>query len=107
MGGDALVRQWVRVETPKASRYLQQLCKHFAHKVEAEFDAARGRAALPGGETRLIADDAALSIAVEGASPADMVRVRYVVEDHLLRFAFRENMQPLPWQNGPAPWEAA
>lgn len=102
-----LVRQWARVETPKASRYLQQLCKHFAHKVDAEFDAEKGRAALPGGETRLAADADALSIAVEGAAPADMVRVRFVVEEHLLRFAFREDMQPLDWQTGPAPWEGA
>lgn len=27
-----------RIETPKASVYMKQLCRHFARKVEASFD---------------------------------------------------------------------
>ena len=33
--------------TDKASRYLQQLCKHFGHKADVRFDATSGEAALP------------------------------------------------------------
>lgn len=29
--------------TPNASKYLQQLCKHFAHKVAVVFDETEGR----------------------------------------------------------------
>ena len=36
-------------QTPQASKYLQQLCRHFAHKVAVEYDASQGRAALPPG----------------------------------------------------------
>jgi hypothetical protein len=31
------------VSSEKASRYLIQLCKHFAHKTPAEYDASQGR----------------------------------------------------------------
>ena len=33
--------------TPKASQYLQQLCKHIGHKVEARFDERAGTIAFP------------------------------------------------------------
>lgn len=36
-----------RLETANASKYLQQLCKHFAHKVEVRFDETEGHCALP------------------------------------------------------------
>ena len=35
------------VATANASRYLQQLCKHFGHKVEASFDEKAGIVRLP------------------------------------------------------------
>jgi uncharacterized protein len=41
-----VVRSAASVATPHASRYLQQLCKHFAHKRPASFDARRGRIAF-------------------------------------------------------------
>ncbi|MEN8832306.1 DUF2218 domain-containing protein [Pacificibacter sp.] len=31
-----------RAQTPSASRYLQQLCKHWSRKGKAEFDASKG-----------------------------------------------------------------
>lgn len=36
-----------RYPTAHASKYLQQLCRHFAHKVAVRFDAHSGHAALP------------------------------------------------------------
>ncbi|MEM9060857.1 MAG: DUF2218 domain-containing protein [Pseudomonadota bacterium] len=83
--------------TPNASRYLKQLCKHFAHKVEADFDDAEGRAALPGGQLILNAGPEALTIRIEGEDTRGMTKARYVLEDHLVRFAFRENLLGLHW----------
>ncbi|WP_438670576.1 DUF2218 domain-containing protein [Pseudogemmobacter sonorensis] len=45
-----------RFPTSHGSKYIQQLCKHFAHKVEVSFDEHRGRAALPMGPAELVAD---------------------------------------------------
>lgn len=87
-----------RVPTARASAYLQQLCKHFAHKVAAQCDADQGQAALPGGLTRFRADPTGLDIAIEGDSAEGIARACFIVEDHLLRFAFREKLPPLEWE---------
>jgi hypothetical protein len=38
-----------RVPTGAASRYLQQLCKHWSHKMVVEFTAQEGTIAFPNG----------------------------------------------------------
>jgi hypothetical protein len=35
------------VPTAQGSRYLQQLCKHWAHNLAVEFDAREGRVTFP------------------------------------------------------------
>lgn len=81
------------VSTAHASRYLQQLCKHWAHKFEVSFDPRHGTIALPFGVVTLAADEggeAALHVTIELAEGADAARAREVVAEHLGRFAFRE-----------------
>ena len=36
-----------RFQTPHAAKYVQQMCKHFAHKVTVEEVGGEGRFALP------------------------------------------------------------
>jgi len=86
------------VTTVNASSYLQRLCKHFAHKVPAEWDAAGGHAALPGGRAEFAATHDRLEIVIRGENPAGLDRARAIVEDHLLRYAFREDLAPLVWE---------
>ena len=79
------------VATEHASRYLQQLCKHWAHKFPVEFDPAHGSIELSIGRAVLDADAAALHIEV--SSEADSLeRLENVVADHIKRFAFREDL---------------
>lgn len=85
----------------KASRYLQQLCKHFAHKAPASHTETEGRVELPGGVLTLAATDAALQIRVDGDGPREIAKARYILEDHLIRFAFRENLAVLEWRYDP------
>lgn len=78
------------VETEHASRYLQQLCKHWSHKFAVEFTPEKGRIDLGEGRvTDLSADAKALTVEVE--SP-DLTRMKQVVEEHIARFAFRETL---------------
>ena len=35
------------VETENASKYLVQLCKHFAHKVDVDYDQTQARVEFP------------------------------------------------------------
>lgn len=86
-----------RFETDKAARFLVQLCKHFAHKAEVEWSETQGVANLPGGKLELVADDQALSIRIVGEDIKGLTKARYILEDHLVRFAFREKLYCLHW----------
>lgn len=81
-----------RIETDAASRYLQQLCKHFAHKLPVAHDESAGRISFPMGLCRLAADPAALTLTLSAPSPAEMAQLQDVVIRHLERFAFREQL---------------
>ena len=89
-----------RVPTPSASRYLQQLCKHWSHKFDVSFDADRGRIALPFGPTDLAAESEALLITVSLRDGADPARAQQVIAEHLNRFAFREGELVFDWKTG-------
>jgi len=86
-----------RYETPNASKYLQALCKHFGHKVTVEYDSEKGQAALPPGPASFLADGDGLNIKVTGEDEKGIQVAQYIVEDHLKRFAFRENPEALTW----------
>lgn len=87
-----------RFDTLNASKYLQQLCKHFGHKVEAEFDTAQGRVAFPFGPADMKADETALTVTVTAADDDTLTRARGVIDSHLARFAFRESFEHMDWQ---------
>ncbi|MFO1070632.1 MAG: DUF2218 domain-containing protein [Geminicoccaceae bacterium] len=78
------------VATAHAARYLAQLCKHFAHKVPAEFADGRGRIAFPIGTCELTAGPERLTLSVAAADADQLARLQEVVARHLERFAFRE-----------------
>ncbi|MEO0622190.1 MAG: DUF2218 domain-containing protein [Pseudomonadota bacterium] len=87
------------VTTQNGSRYLQQLCKHFAHKVEVRFDAERGEAALPGARARFEAVGGALRIELLADDATGLARGKAIIDDHLVRFAFREQLGAPDWED--------
>ncbi|MFD2175803.1 DUF2218 domain-containing protein [Rhodobacter lacus] len=96
-----------RFATPYAGKYIAQLCKHFAHKVRAEWDELQGRAELPSGPVLLRAEPEALVVRITAPDAKAMIQSRFVVDSHLVTFAFREGFTGLSWQLGPAPEGAA
>jgi uncharacterized protein len=80
------------VRTASGSRYLQQLCKHWGHKLKVEFTPSHGEIGLPFGPCVLDADDAQLTIVIASDDPAALPRFQSVVEEHINRFAFRETL---------------
>ena len=86
--------------TPNASRYLQQLCKHFGHKVEARYDETSGEVALPLGPALMAATSEQLEITVHAPDPENLAVARGVIDSHLERFAFREEFKTMDWQAG-------
>ncbi len=86
-------------KTVAASRYLQQLCKHWSHKATAEFNESHGVIAFENGNrVEMSATEDALEIVVTAPSFADLDQWMDVVEKHLVRFAFREDFT-IEWAN--------
>ncbi|MEE2741573.1 MAG: DUF2218 domain-containing protein [Pseudomonadota bacterium] len=86
------------VPTTSASRYLQQLCKHWSHKFEVRFDTDRGDIAFPMGAIHMEAQPEVLIVSLEPSPEADVARFKQVVAEHLDRFAFREAPLSFDWQ---------
>ncbi|GAA6148380.1 DUF2218 domain-containing protein [Pseudooceanicola nitratireducens] len=86
-----------RFETPNGAKYMHQLCKHFAHKVTVEFDDTTARADLPPGPAHMRSDSSGLDVEVTAQDDAGLTRAKFIIEDHLMRFAFREDPKGLTW----------
>lgn len=85
------------ITTPKAAGYAAQLCKHFSHKVPARFEGSDGEVTFGAGTCRLHAEGDQLTLTVEGADTDAIARLQDVMGQHLLRFAFREELT-IDWQ---------
>ncbi len=85
-----MVESNTNLKTTNASKYLQQLCKHFAHKLPVEYSSSEGTISFPCGTCHLKAQDGALELSLN-SEPMEIQRLQQVVSDHLDRFAFREN----------------
>ncbi|WP_323783909.1 DUF2218 domain-containing protein [Leisingera sp.] len=96
-----------RFDTPDAAKYLQQLCKHFAHKVEVKFDTTdrtgHGTVALGMGPATLRATAQELTAEVTAPTADELDHARQIIDNHLARFAFREEFKTMAWQSATAP----
>ncbi|NVO14867.1 MAG: DUF2218 domain-containing protein [Rhodoplanes sp.] len=94
-----MTRSTARLATDRASTYLQQLCKHFAHKLPVEVTPEAGRITFTIGVCRLAASDGLLTLRVEAEDAARLAELQDVVARHLLRFAFRDP-PAIEWRTG-------
>lgn len=87
-----------QVSTASASRYLQQICKHWSHKFPVEFTPEAG--CVPFSDDRRCDFSAApdtLTMRIQAADEATLERTQTVVVEHLKRFAFREDLGDIRW----------
>jgi len=89
-----------RVATKMASRYLGQLCKHFAHKLPVQHDGAHGRIDFSIGACTLQAEPDVLILDAQAATDEALGRLESVVARHLERFAFRDQPE-IGWLRQP------
>ncbi|CAM3012833.1 MULTISPECIES: DUF2218 domain-containing protein [Sphingomonas] len=90
-----------RVPTLSASRYLQQLAKHWSHKMQVSFTAEEGTILFPdGSKLAMRADSDTLDIVLTVPEDGDVARMQDVVASHLDRFAFREAPLTFDWRDG-------
>ena len=88
-----------RVPTASAGRYLQQLAKHWSHKLEVTFTKEAAMILFPSGaRLEMRADEATLDLSLHVPAGEEPARMRRVVEEHLDRFAFREAPLTFEWR---------
>lgn len=90
----ALLMSEAQVATENGARYLQQLCKHWAHKFVVQYTAKSGR--IDFGEGRAVAFAVGsdhLSLLAKAPDADTLAKLESVVADHLKRFGFREQLQ--------------
>ena len=98
------VNSTVRVPTAHASRYLQQLCKHWSHNLAVTFNETAGMVTFPrtarGADATLAmqAHEDGLDCRLEASSAGQLEALQGAVARHLDRFAFREAPLPFNWQ---------
>jgi uncharacterized protein len=81
------------IATPQGERYLTQLCKHFQHRRPVVLEGASGHIAFDIGNCGLRAGGGALTLSLDAADDEQLARLQDVIARHLLRFAFREQVQ--------------
>lgn len=104
-----MVSAIAHVPTAHGSRYLQQLCKHWSHKLAVEFDAACGKVTFPresrgadypgDAQLTLAAAGERLEARIDASTPEQLAALKSVVAAHLDRFAFREAPLRFDWKS--------
>jgi uncharacterized protein len=95
------------VPTKSGSKYMQQLCKHWAHNLTVEFDATKGTVIFPKdargadwpdkGVVTMTAQDDGLACRIDASAPGQLDGLKGALARHLDRFAFREAPLAFEW----------
>ncbi len=93
-----MVSATTEISTPKASYYLQMVCKHFSHKLPVEFTPERGRISFPAALCSLEANGDVLKATVEAEDAESVTRFEGVFVRHLQRFAHSEDLAEPVWR---------
>jgi hypothetical protein len=97
------------VPTASASRYLQQLCKHWAHNLAVEYTAERGTVVFPrdarGADwpgdavVTMVAQADILQCRIDASADGQLDGLKGALARHLDRFAFREAPLRFDWHD--------
>jgi uncharacterized protein len=95
------------VPTKSGSKYMQQLCKHWAHNLTVEFDATKGIVIFPKdargaewpdqGVVTMTAQSDGLACRIDASVAEQRDGLKGALARHLDRFAFREAPLAFDW----------
>jgi uncharacterized protein len=95
-----MASETARVPTGNGARYLQQLCKHWSHKLDVRLEGDTGVVRFPDAVATMVAGADGLAVTVEAGDEPTVERMKDVVARHLDRFAFREAPLRFDWSKG-------
>lgn len=85
----------------KPERYIQQLVKHWGHKMATTYDEGDGMGVFPFSEHTtavMTAREGGIALTLTTADREENERMRGVIERHIDRFAFREAPLTYTWE---------
>lgn len=94
-----MTKATAHVPTTSAAKYLQQLCKHWSHKLDVDLQETRGIVRFADATATVTAGNSELVVSVEAGDKEALHRIKDVVQSHLDRFAFREAPLPFAWRD--------
>lgn len=80
-----------------AAGYYARMVSHFGHKIEVKDHGTEADLHFVCGDAQLRLEEGSLHLLIQSETSEGLEQTREVVESHLLRFAFREDPQPLTW----------
>ena len=81
-----------------ASSYIGKLCRHFRHKIETEYTPTTGLATFPFGTCEMSATSEQLLFSIVAPTVDEVEKIKGVLERHLLKFSYKEELAIL-WQD--------
>lgn len=85
------------VPTQSGGKYVQQLCKHWAHKLPVQLEGDTGVVTFGASVATMNAGPEAIEVSIRGEDREAIESLKDVVARHLDRFAFREAPLPFDW----------
>jgi uncharacterized protein len=85
------------VPTKTGAKYVQQLCKHWAHKLPVTFEEDTGVVTFDSAVATMKAEAQSIEVSIRGEDREAIERLKDVVARHLDRFAFREAPLAFDW----------
>lgn len=86
------------IPTENGWKYVQQLCKHWSHKLTVDLGDQTGTVTFDSAVAVMTCDASSITVTIEAESDDLIERYKGVVASHLDRFAFREAPLPFEWK---------
>jgi len=86
------------VATAEPDRLINRLCKHFSHKIDAQWNDTTGHLTFSIGQCELAAHTGTLKLSCQSENHDKLEELGAVVASHLIRFAGGE-VDQVRWQD--------